>query len=184
MKEQSLARSLSMFSIGLGLAELLAPRQVARLIGVSEDNARTLQALGLREIASGLGIMQGNAGYFLWSRVAGDVMDLSLLGVALKSPHSNRQRVNCAISAVAAVTVLDVIAASLCSRSHTEPGWRIQEPTAYRGGLGQGDPRALRSSVDEAMAYQSGHVARDNDESTGRENDFTTEARYGAMERT
>src|SRR4051812_25695810 len=101
MKEQTLARNLAVFSLGLGLAELFAPRKLAQLIGISEEHTRTLQALGLREIGSGLGIMQGRPAYFLWSRVAGDAMDLALLGAALNSDRSNRRRVSLAIAAVA-----------------------------------------------------------------------------------
>ncbi len=153
-----------MFSIGLGLAELLAPRKVARLIGVSEDHSRTLRALGLREIGSGLGIMQGRTAYFLWSRVAGDIMDLSLLGIALKSPHNDRRRVTGAIAAVAGVTILDVIASAMASRNPSEPGWRVQEPWNYRAGIERDEPQALRSSVDEAMTLQSGHVHREEGE--------------------
>jgi hypothetical protein len=164
MKEQTLARNIAVFSLGLGLAELLAPRKVARLIGVSEDHERTLQLLGLREIASGLGIMQGKPGVFLWSRVAGDIMDLSLLGAALKSPQSDKRRVNTAIAAVVGVTVLDVVASALCSRSHAEPGWRISEPESYRGAISREDPAALRAASDEAMRHQSGHVWREDED--------------------
>jgi hypothetical protein len=161
MKEQTLARNLAAFSLGLGLAELLAPRKIARLIGVSEDNERTLQMLGLREIASGLGIMQGKTGYFLWSRVAGDIMDLGLLSAAMRSAQSDKRRLNVAIAAVVGVTILDVVASSLCSRSHSEPGWRISEPEGYRGGISQDEPTALRAAADEAMRDQSGHVWRE-----------------------
>src|SRR4051794_18366711 len=42
-----LARGLGWFSIGLGLAELVAPRQLARFIGVT-DNTTLIQAMGVR----------------------------------------------------------------------------------------------------------------------------------------
>src|SRR3954468_22645484 len=162
MKEQTLARNLAVFSLGLGLAELLAPRKVAQLIGVSEEHERTLQALGLREIASGLGIMQGKAPYFLWSRVAGDLMDLALLGAALKSDRSDKRRVGFAIGAVAGVTLLDVIASSMTSRDPSEPGWRIADSEGYRRGMSVEDPASLRAASDDAMQqHQSGHVWRD-----------------------
>ena len=53
--EKRLANGLGWFSIGLGLAELAAPRQVARLVGArDEDNTRTvLRAYGIRELAAG-----------------------------------------------------------------------------------------------------------------------------------
>jgi hypothetical protein len=178
MKEQTLARNLAVFGLGLGMAELLAPRYIARCIGVSEDNTRWLQALGLREIGSSLGIMQGKPGPFLWSRVAGDIMDLSLLAAALRSPETERRRVNTAIAAVAGVTILDVIAASLCSRDHSEPSWRVSEPTGYRSGMSTGEPATLRSACDEAMArHPAGHrSAEDQASSDGGESRWATPA--------
>ena len=52
-------RALGWFSIGLGLAEIGAPRALARLIGISDDEEvrNTMFALGLREITSGIGIL-------------------------------------------------------------------------------------------------------------------------------
>lgn len=151
MNEHQLARNLAAFSVGLGLAELLAPRAVARLIGVSEEHEKTLQLLGLREIASGLGIMQGKPPYFLWSRVAGDLMDLSFLGAALKSPRNDHRRVESAMIAVAGVTVLDILASVLQSRRYEEPGWRDRRPLESRGAISREDPVQLRASTEKAM---------------------------------
>src|SRR5690349_17261487 len=84
--EQRLANGLGWFSIGLGLAELAAPRQVARLIGArDEDNTRTvLRAYGVRELAAGFGILsQTSPTGWLWGRVAGDMLDLASLGKTL-----------------------------------------------------------------------------------------------------
>lgn len=109
MNDQQLARGLGWFSIGLGLAELLAPRKLGEAIGIS-DNEKTFQLMGLREIASGVGILsaQQPTGW-VWSRVAGDAIDLSLLGSALSSERHDRKRVTAAIAAVAGVTVLDIL---------------------------------------------------------------------------
>lgn len=159
MNEYQLARNLSLLSLGLGVAELVAPRAVARLIGIDEEHERTLQLLGLREIASGLGIMQGNPGYFLWSRVAGDIMDLTLLGTALNSDRSDRKRVEAAIVAVGLVTVVDLMASVQHTRGSEDPRWRDERPMESRGAISREDPVALRASADEAMQqYQSGHV--------------------------
>ena len=159
MNEQSLARGLSFFSLGLGLAELLAPRQVARLVGVNDDHDNLIRMMGLREITSGLGIMQGKPGYFLWSRVAGDAMDLGLLAAAARSGNNDRRKLNAAMIAVAGVTALDIAASILASGSHTEPGWRIRESEAYESGFDRGDPIALRACCDDAMAQhtRNGH---------------------------
>lgn len=103
-----LARALGVFSIGLGLAELLAPRRVAKLIGTPRET-NLLRLLGLREIASGVGILwQRRPAGALWSRVGGDVIDLGLLGAALASLKTERGRVAAATGAVAGVAALDV----------------------------------------------------------------------------
>src|SRR5215217_6046530 len=84
MNAAQFSRGLGWFSIGLGLTELLSPRRVARLIGVSDDHDRLIRVLGAREIASGLGLLaRPKPMGFAWSRVAGDIMDLSLLSAAL-----------------------------------------------------------------------------------------------------
>jgi hypothetical protein len=146
MKQHALARNLAIFSLGLGLAELLAPRKVARLIGVDEEHERLLQALGLREIASGLGILQGNPKHFLWSRVAGDAMDLALLAAARRSKHRDDHRIRVAMVAVAGATALDLLAAVLHTRDHAEPEWRDSRSMETRGGLMRDDTQALRST--------------------------------------
>lgn len=159
MNSQSLARGLAFFSIGLGAAELLAPRQLARAIGVDEKHTNLLRMLGLREIGSGLGIMQGNQAAFLWSRVGGDVLDLGLLASALRSNRggTNRNRNIGAIAAVAGVAVLDVAAAILFSRNPAQEQWRVQRDD--RSGFQREDPLQMRQNSDEAMLrHQSGHL--------------------------
>ena len=51
-----LAQGLGWFSIGLGLAEIFAPRELAQMIGIQERRA-IMRVLGMREIVSGLGIL-------------------------------------------------------------------------------------------------------------------------------
>lgn len=158
MIEQTLARRLSLFSLGLGFAELLAPRQVARLAGINEDHDLLIRLLGLREISSGLGIMQGKPGPFLWSRVAGDALDISLLLAAMRSPNNDRRRLNYALAAVVGVTALDVLATILSTRDQSEPGWRVSGHDRYAAGFERTDPVSLRACCEDAMADQSGHV--------------------------
>ena len=56
MNSRNMARGLAWFGIGLGLAELLAPRAVARAAGL-RGHEGLLQAFGAREIASGAVIL-------------------------------------------------------------------------------------------------------------------------------
>jgi uncharacterized membrane protein len=111
---EGIARGLGWFSIGLGLAEVAAPRTLARMIGVEDDDGtrNTLFALGLREIASGVGVLaRPRAPFPMWARVGGDMMDLALLGRALQSDSSRRTRVAVATAAVVGVTLLDALTA-------------------------------------------------------------------------
>jgi uncharacterized membrane protein len=116
---QRRARGLGWFSIGLGLAEIAAPRAVARLIGISDDDEtrNTMFALGVREITSGIGILSNSRPTgWVWSRVGGDLMDLALLGKAMNQDENDRQRVAAATAAVLGVTVLDFMTGQQLSR--------------------------------------------------------------------
>jgi len=106
----SLAGALGWFSIGLGLAEILAPKRLADTIGFRNDPS-WLPLCGAREIISGLGILsEDRPAFWLWTRVLGDAMDLALLADAWrKADDEGRQRLAKAVAAVAGVTVLDVV---------------------------------------------------------------------------
>lgn len=111
-----LAAFLGLFSLGLGLAEVAAPRSLARLTGVRFSPA-LIRAYGLREIAAGIGILTARRpAAWLWGRVAGDALDLATLGAAYaEAGGRDRDRVTAATAAVAGVTALDVI----CARAHS-----------------------------------------------------------------
>ena len=114
---EPLATFLGLFSIGLGLWELAAPRSVARVTG-ARLHPQLIQAYGLREIMAGVGIMSDHQPRgWLWARVAGDALDLATLGAAYAEARSeeDRQKVLASIAAVAGVTALDV----LCAQEHT-----------------------------------------------------------------
>lgn len=109
-----LANFLGWFSIGLGAAEVLIPGTMARVVGIDDDdeNRRLLRGLGLRELTSGIGILsQERRAEWLWSRVAGDAMDLAFLGKALGNGGNERARTAAATAAVLGVAALDVAAA-------------------------------------------------------------------------
>jgi hypothetical protein len=112
-----LAQFLGWFSIGLGTAQLTAPRLLCKVVGANEDGfAPTLMRLmGAREITQGTGIlMRPRPTTWLWSRVAGDGLDLSLL--ALVAAKNRRARTLFAIANVVGVTVPDVYESRFLSR--------------------------------------------------------------------
>ena len=109
-----LSQGLGWFSVGLGLAEAIAPDAVARVIGMDEkpEYRPLLRVFGLREIASGVGLLtSGRMSGWLWGRVAGDAMDLAVLGFASESKRANRTRLAVAAFDVAGVAALDFLTA-------------------------------------------------------------------------
>jgi uncharacterized membrane protein len=126
VEAQGLARALGWFSIGLGLTELAVPGTVARFAGLN-GNRGLVRALGLREIAHGVGILSRRKPVgWLWSRVFGDVLDLAVLGKAAASPHADKLRVAAAAAAVTGITVLDFKA----SQQLSEVAYAIEEDDA------------------------------------------------------
>lgn len=126
-----LARGLGWFSIGLGLAEVLAPDEIARLIGVRRSRG-LLRLYGAREIANGVGILiQSEPVETIWARVAGDALDLASLGVASASPKSDRNRLLFATASIAGVTGVDVYCALKLSAQRT-PAFKMQSVTVNR----------------------------------------------------
>jgi uncharacterized membrane protein len=131
---ERLARALGVFSVGLGLAQILAPHGVARAIGIDDDNEnrKTMRAVGFREIATGVGLLtRRRPAPFAWGRVTGDVMDLAMLGRAFNSRRNDHNRLAAATAAVAGVTILDIITSQRLSRAGN--GTSIRAPTHHQG---------------------------------------------------
>jgi hypothetical protein len=119
------AQSLGWFSIGLGIAEVLMPRMMARALGV-QDGAGVVRAYGLREIATGIGILAAkDPTPWVWGRVAGDALDLASLGGALAKSEQKACMVG-AIGAIAGVTLADIATAKVLSEI------REKDRTEYR----------------------------------------------------
>jgi hypothetical protein len=80
------ARALGCVSLAIGVTELVAPRQVARMIGIENgegDHAALLRTLGVREVIHGIDILSHrDPTPGVLSRVAGDILDGVLLGLA------------------------------------------------------------------------------------------------------
>jgi hypothetical protein len=109
----TLARSLGAFSVGLGMLQVLAPRRFASGIGVrpTSEGALATRADGVRELAAGGGLLASERpGAWPWVRVAGDVMDVGLLGLALTRRDTRRGRTVLALGGVAAVLLIDALA--------------------------------------------------------------------------
>ncbi len=109
MNSRRVAHGLAWFGIGLGLAELLAPRIVAHAAGL-RGREGLLQVFGAREIVSGALILAAeDPEAWLWARVAGDALDGLLLSAGLQAGNPDRRRTMLATLAVAPVVVLDAL---------------------------------------------------------------------------
>ena len=141
----TLARGLGWFSIGLGVLELVAPHSLARALGM-EERAELIRAYGMREVATGLGILsQADPTPWVWGRVGGDLLDLATLATGLDGANPHRDKVGLALAAVAGVTVLDVICAqSLAS----ERAWARRPVRDYSDRRGMpAPPAAMRGAA-------------------------------------
>lgn len=107
---RTLANALGWFSLGLGVAEVVAPGRLASWLGM-EGSEGVLRLYGAREIATGIGILSRREPVeWVWGRVAGDFLDLATLAPGLSDQNPKRANVGLAMAAVAGVTVLDVLA--------------------------------------------------------------------------
>jgi uncharacterized membrane protein len=92
--------------------------------GNGESNA-LMRAIGLREIASGVGILtQSRPTGWLWARVGGDALDLALLGRAMTSSRADRGRVAAATAAVLGVTAADALTTAKLGAGEGAPEMR------------------------------------------------------------
>jgi len=155
----TLAQGLGWFSVGLGLAELVVPHSLARFLGM-DDHAGLIRAYGLRELATGAGILlQDDPTPWIWARVAGDALDLATLATALHPDNPQRGNVALALAAVAGVTALDAICAQRLSgdrplqapiRDYSDRRGMPRHPLAMRGVARDFEvPRDMR--IPEAM---------------------------------
>ena len=146
----SLAQGLGWFSIGLGMAEVLAPGHLARFLGM-EERTELFRAYGAREIMSGIGILsQEDPTPWIWARVGGDALDLATLATGLDDDNPRKQNVMAAVAAVAGVTVLDAICAQRLSRQRRTRAANRRRLRArdYSNRRGMpGSPEAMRGAA-------------------------------------
>ena len=108
MKTRTIADGLGWFSIALGITEVVAAEPLARALGVKSPGL--IRAFGVRELAAGIGILaQARKGPWVWARVAGDALDLGVLGYALRPSNGKRGNAAIALAAVAPVVALDLL---------------------------------------------------------------------------
>lgn len=145
---EKLAKALGWFSIALGVTAIFAGRRVVGALGL-EGKGNLVRLFGVREIVSGAMTLSPDKAAGLWSRVAGDVMDILLVATALDAPRSyQRDNARLALAAVAGITVLDLIAA----RAITLQQARTGEPRRF--GERSGFPRGVATARGGARNYK------------------------------
>ncbi|MEC5406059.1 hypothetical protein VOM14_10920 [Paraburkholderia sp. MPAMCS5] len=139
----SVARGLGWFSIVIGVAQLVAPRTMARAAGV-EGGAGAMRVAGLRGIACGVGILASrNPRAFLWARVGGDALDLGSLALSsARLGARERQRAARAAVNVACVAALDVYAANGTTSASRAPSIDYSDRTGFAR-----SPEAMRGAA-------------------------------------
>lgn len=159
MKGRQLAWGLGWFSLGLGLAEVLAPRRLGKLIGVEgrEGQVWLLRAFGLREVAAGVGLLAARndtraLSKWMWTRVAGDAIDLAMLGAALKANggwfgRKRRGRTLAAIGAVAPVVAADIVCARQLAYQAAEEAAHPRNETLRLNAAATGGSDFARGSI-------------------------------------
>ncbi len=139
-----LARSLGWLSIGLGLVELIMPGRIANALGM-QGKEGLVRAYGAREIASGVLCLSPDKTAGLWSRAAGDGLDVAALLPALSDRNPKRDNVTLALAVVVGIALLDVIAAQATTARHGQSQGRTR---SYRDR--SGFPRGLQVAKEAA----------------------------------
>ena len=147
-----LSRGLGWFSIGVGLVEILAPGRLARALGLTGKET-LLRAYGIREIASGMVTLSADKGVGLWSRVAGDALDIASLMPALNRYNPQRGNAKIALATVG-ITALDLLGAMALSRRSRRIGPVQQHNYQGRSGFpkGLGAARAVAGTTNGTRA--------------------------------
>ena len=105
-----LTKLLGSVSLCLGVTQLLAGKRIRNALGLPVPPILVM-ATGLREIASGFVVLaHPDETLPIGVRIAGDVIDLAVLGAALLPGNRRRPAALLATVAVAGITVLDLAA--------------------------------------------------------------------------
>lgn len=84
MDANRLSRGLGWWSVGLGLTELAFAERFCQGLGF-RGRTELVRAHGVRELLKGVGLLtRSNPRPWLWARLAGDALDLCVLGVTLR----------------------------------------------------------------------------------------------------
>lgn len=145
----SLAKGLGWFSIALGLTELFAPRRITRPLGM-EGKEALVRVYGAREIGSGILSLSVDKNLGLWSRVAGDGLDIATVMTALRPDNPKRDNVVIALALLLGITAIDLIDAQASTARHSRG---VGRKRSYRDR--SGFPRGVQASRGAARDFKT-----------------------------
>jgi hypothetical protein len=118
------AKGLGLASIGIGLAEMVVPGKVQELLGIEDrpSHRGILRVLGIRELMHGYALLTEDKPSremtnSVWARVAGDVLDTAVLGLAATKTKAPA-RFAAVAAAVMGIGALDLLSAMRLERHH------------------------------------------------------------------
>jgi hypothetical protein len=149
-----LARGLGWFSIGLGALELFAPRRITRALGM-QGRETLVRAYGMREIAAGVMTLSPDKKMGLYSRVAGDGLDIATLLAELRFSNPRYGSVFAALIMVGGITALDYIAAQDVAKQH-DPKRGQRRSYSDRSGF----PKGLAAVQGAARSHGQSEAAK------------------------
>lgn len=136
------ARGLGWFSIGLGLAEIIAPGKLAGALGL-EGKETLLRAYGGREIGAGVWALSDTPAPAIWARVGGDLVDLATLAAGLRgADEEQRRNAFIALAAVGGITLVDLLTAMSLTAETSENKGNTGRDYSDRSGFPGGSDKA------------------------------------------
>lgn len=105
---EQFARGLGWLSLGLGVAQLLAPKVLSRIAGVPVPGTLVMLC-GARDVLCGIGMLaQEQQAPWLKARVAGDAIDIAALAGALLVPGLPKRRIGVSAALAGGIAAADL----------------------------------------------------------------------------
>jgi hypothetical protein len=146
---ETLATGLGWFSIGLGLAEMFAPRALCRALGM-EGREGLVRGYGVREVMTGMAILTSHDPTpWIWGRVGGDALDIATLATGFEGDNPQKENVGLAMGAVLGVTALDLLCAQRLTSQKS-----LSSPGAYDYSDRSGFPRSVKAMRGAARDFE------------------------------
>src|SRR3954464_2219756 len=144
------AQGLGVFSIVLGLIELVWGRRLGRSLGL-DGKEHVVRLYGGREILTGIAILAAkDPTPWVWGRVAGDALDIGTLAYGYKRDPDDVPGISTALVAVAGATAADIYCATKLSGESNAPLPPLKD-YSDRSGFPNGRPQAETVRVTEAV---------------------------------